>query len=65
MTADNPKQAILQVAGDAREAVSLLEELKDVVLIEQVEAIQKKLSSAASGMTKVRTWMIENMREEE
>lgn len=60
MTADTPKQIILQVAADAREAVSMLEDLKDVVLIEQVEAIQKKLSSAANGMTRVRTWMVEN-----
>lgn len=61
---EKQKQNILQVARDAREAVSMLEDVKDVVTLRQVEAIQNKLSSAASGMTRVRTWMIENMRAE-
>ena len=60
----DPKQFVLNSAGLVQEGLSLMLALDEShVDVKDVERIQKKLSLAANEMTKLRTWMVENLPE--
>jgi len=58
----DPKQFLTKAASEAAEGLDLILGLdENHVDIKQVEQIQRKLSTAASEVTKLKTWMLENL----